>query len=290
MTSVIWVMRFTNATFGNRSSPRLLNVTIRYHLSQFPTSPVVGELTSNMYVDNWTSGCDDHVQAYDMTTGARVILSDAGMCPTQWGSNSTPVVICEFHDQVCWGWVTEGPGYAVALIWRLFLVQWCGGSRRPVWQKSVVLSCIACLFDPLGFVTPFALEAKILIQDLWKTGLGSSMILVSGSPLWLIVWQIQSLTAPSKGHHAAGKDNSAGLLTRGLLAFELVQSGQWLHGPLFLSGDDLWDESEVCLYEGSSESEKKCGEREAEESDYWSSTSCGFVSLSQCLTSSIGVL
>ena len=67
------------------------------------------------------------------------------------------------------------------------------------------------------------------------------------------VTKIQSLTAPSQWHHVAGKDNPADLLTR---ACELVQSDQWFHGPLFLSGDDLWDESEVCLYEGSSESEE----------------------------------
>ena len=46
------VMRFTRVPFGNKSSPSLLNATIRYHLSQYPTSPVVEELTSNMYVDN----------------------------------------------------------------------------------------------------------------------------------------------------------------------------------------------------------------------------------------------
>ena len=46
------VMRFTRVPFGNKSSPFLLNAIIRYHLSQYPTSPVVEELTSNMYVDN----------------------------------------------------------------------------------------------------------------------------------------------------------------------------------------------------------------------------------------------
>ena len=70
------------------------------------------------------------------------------------------------------------------------------------------------------------------------------------------VTEIQSLTAPFQWHHVAGKDNPADLLTQGLSASELVQSDQWLHGPLFLSGDDLSDESEACLYEGSSESEE----------------------------------
>ena len=64
---VTLVMRFTRVPFGNKSSPFLLNATTRYHLSQYLTSPVVEELTTNMYVDNSISGCDGHVQACDMT-------------------------------------------------------------------------------------------------------------------------------------------------------------------------------------------------------------------------------
>ena len=37
--------------------------------------------------------------------------------------------------------------------------------------KRVVLSCIARLFDPLGFVSPFVMVAKILFQELWQLGL-----------------------------------------------------------------------------------------------------------------------
>ena len=385
------VMRFTRVPFGNKSSPFLLNATIRYHLSQYPTSPVVEELTSNMYVDNWISGCDDHVQACDMTREARVIMNEAGMCLTQWGSNSTQVgelVIREFHDKC----VEDGSLKVLGMQWLssgdCFSFSGVVVPDDLCVTKRVVLSCIARLFDPLGFVTPFVMEAKILFQDLWRIGLGwdevvpvdfqgrfrkwlqglecirqwsiprsyagypwrevvslelhgfgdsseraygacvyvrvlgqdgswSASLVFSRArvaPLkrvslprlellgallcsrlvvqvrealklpedtvchcWTdstvaLAWiksdphrwkpfvanrvtEIQSLTAPSQWHHVAGKDNPADLLTRGLSASELVQSDQWLHGPLFLSDDDLWDESEVCLYEGSSESE-----------------------------------
>ena len=53
-----WVMRITHVPFGNNGS---VSVKCRYHLSQYQTSHVVEELTSNMSVDNWISGCDDHV-------------------------------------------------------------------------------------------------------------------------------------------------------------------------------------------------------------------------------------
>lgn len=38
--------------------------------------------------------------------------------------------------------------------------------------KRSVLSIAAQLFDPLGFVEPFLVKSKILMQDLWKAKLG----------------------------------------------------------------------------------------------------------------------
>ena len=37
--------------------------------------------------------------------------------------------------------------------------------------KGLVLSFIARLFDPLGFLTPFSVKAKIIFQQLWVLGI-----------------------------------------------------------------------------------------------------------------------
>ena len=337
-----------------------------------------------MYVDNWISGCDDHAQACDMTKETRVIMSEAGMSLTQWGSNSTQVgelVICEFHDeciedgslkvlsmQGLWESVMEPLDCVCVSFWT------CRGSHLEMVFRLVAWWFQVTCVIPLGFVTPFVLKAKILFQDLWRIGLGWDKVVpvdfqdrlrkwLQGLECirqWSISWsyavypwreivflelhgfgdtperaygacvyvrimgqdgswsvslvfsrarfaplkrvslpqlellrallcsrlvvqvcealklpkdtvchcwtdstvalawiksdphrwkpfvanrvtEIQSLTAYSQWHHVAGKDNPADLLTQGLLASELVQSDQWLHGPLFLSGDDLWD-------------------------------------------------
>lgn len=40
-----------------------------------------------------------------------------------------------------------------------------------LWSKRTVLSVIAKFFDPLGFLTPIHVEAKVFMQELWTLGL-----------------------------------------------------------------------------------------------------------------------
>lgn len=39
-------------------------------------------------------------------------------------------------------------------------------------SKRTVLSLLSRIFDPMGFVSPFVMMAKILLQDVWRGGLG----------------------------------------------------------------------------------------------------------------------
>ena len=60
-------MRFCRVTFGVKSSPFLLNATIRHHLGKFGQSRVVEELLENLYVDDWLSGADSESEVNNMT-------------------------------------------------------------------------------------------------------------------------------------------------------------------------------------------------------------------------------
>ncbi|CAL8111098.1 unnamed protein product [Orchesella dallaii] len=46
----------------------------------------------------------------------------------------------------------------------------CDGGVIPT--KRQILKLVMCLFDPLGFLGHFTVRAKILIQDIWRLGLG----------------------------------------------------------------------------------------------------------------------
>ena len=98
---VVRRMRCVRLPFGNKSSPFLLNATIKHHLSQFPHSRVIEELSENMYVDDWLSWCDDDADGCAMLREADEVMGQAGMSLAKWGSNSEQVLLCrEFQDFV----------------------------------------------------------------------------------------------------------------------------------------------------------------------------------------------
>ena len=54
--------------------------------------------------------------------------------------------------------------------------------------KRVVLSFIARLFDPLGFVTPFVMLAKCLFQEILKQGLTWDQPIPKSMQLLFLGW------------------------------------------------------------------------------------------------------
>jgi hypothetical protein len=163
-------MRFNRVTFGINSSPFLLNATIKHHLSLFPRGKVIEELENNLYVDDWLSGADSEEEALHMFSEACSIMNKASMNLAKWNSNSH--VICDKAGSV----VSEkGLAKVLGSVWLpnedLFAYNGIDIPDGVVVTKRVVLSFIAKLFDPMGFLTPYVMMAKILFQELWVRGL-----------------------------------------------------------------------------------------------------------------------
>ena len=182
------VMRFTRATFGVSASPFLLNATISHHLSKYEQSRAVTEMRSNFYVDDFISGADTADEARALLTEAQSVMADAGMVLSKCTSNS-PVV---FDSAV------SDSGDAESI--KVLGVRWIpspddvftfDGVTIPddvLPTKRVVLSCIARLFDPLGFLTPFTMVAKCLFQTLWQLGLQWDEMLPDESRSIFVRW------------------------------------------------------------------------------------------------------
>ncbi|GFT25026.1 integrase catalytic domain-containing protein [Trichonephila clavipes] len=124
--------------------------------------------------------------------------------------------------------------------------------------KRQMLSIIARIFDPLGFVSPSTIILKIILQDLWKAGLDWDDEI---SPDILNRWnwfqaeisclkqikvprksicatqgweKIHALTSKESWHHIPGKLNPADWATRGLYPKQLLENSEWVAGPKWL--------------------------------------------------------
>ena len=169
------IMKFTRVPFGNSASPFLLNATIKFHLSKYDKEdPTVIELSNNLYVDDWLSGCDSVEQSRGHIQKANDIMALASMHFTKWASNCTNLATnttYEFDSKIN----VQEDQKILGLKWDprtdSFLVN-CGPLTVLVkLTKRIALSLISKIFDPLGFLNPFLIRAKILFQSLWAYNL-----------------------------------------------------------------------------------------------------------------------
>ena len=165
-------MRFTRVTFGNTCSPFCLNAVVRFHLSSIPDDEVVQELRDNIYVDNYLGGADTEEMAKEKYEISSKILSSAGLELSKWTSNSKSLSELFSSSNVHSGNSTEK---VLGVKWNSLNDNFCfeGFDEKVefVNTKRSVLSILSRIYDPLGFVSPFILKAKILFQLICRLGL-----------------------------------------------------------------------------------------------------------------------
>ena len=161
-------MRFTVLPFGLNCSPFILNSVIAHHLNKFPSSHTIHEMTTNLYVDDFWSGCDQPDTGTQIYEEATSVLAEGGFHLTKWVTtdsslgekfNVTPKDICSIL------------GLNLNLIYDTFIFTKLDFYQLSIeYTKRVLLSLIARIFDPLGMLGPYTMFAKILIQKLWRLG------------------------------------------------------------------------------------------------------------------------
>lgn len=174
---VAW--RMTRVTFGTTPSSFLLAATIQHHLNKeqqnFPET--VEKLRNSIYVDDVMLGAAHENQAKGLYQDAKEIFRRAGMNLRKWTSNSEEMMktFSENQDAVptsssetnvlgmTWNTDDDTLGYPVK--------KWMTAEVSERLTKRAVLQESAKVFDPLGFLTPVTVKAKIAIQRLWKTGI-----------------------------------------------------------------------------------------------------------------------
>ena len=168
------VYRFCRVLFGAAPFPYLLNATIQHHLTK-QDDWISEDLQRSIYMDNVVTGTNTEPEVLQYYTSSRSCFQKAGMNLRQWTSNS-PALNRQAHDDGVYAepmvkvlglnWNTKTDTLSLSLA---KLIKQTNSTEKV--SKRSVLSLSSNFYDPLGFVEPVTVKAKIMMQELWKHNL-----------------------------------------------------------------------------------------------------------------------
>lgn len=178
--SNIHVYKLQTVTYGTSSAP-YLSIRVLHQLAQderetFPEACKI--LKSDTYVDDIISGADSESEAIFLQKQLVQLLSAGGFNLRKWTSNSPELMshIPEDFREKSNVFDLNGPNLvkALGLCWNTdkdtfsFEVNF---PIKPDVTKASLLSDAAKLYDPLGWLAPVTIQAKIYFQKLWLEGI-----------------------------------------------------------------------------------------------------------------------
>nr|XP_034195046.1 uncharacterized protein LOC117611218 [Osmia lignaria] len=158
--------QLTTVTYGTKAAPYL----------------AVEPIKNGRYVDDIFGGADTAEHLQDVANQLTQLRQAGGFPLAKWHSISKSLLEALATDQNNAGisfddcetkilgikWTPHEDAFNFATI---------SATQRTQFTKRLVLSEVIQLFDPLGFVAPVVIRAKILIQELWLQELGWGDIL-----------------------------------------------------------------------------------------------------------------
>ena len=186
--------RFCRLVFGLTSSPAILNAVIQKHLSRYKGSEpqVMQLLAESFYVDDFVGGAENIEGGYEIFQTSRKVMKEGGFNLRKWHTNNKVL-----QEKMCSNCTNEQCKPAIAntasidkddmtepketkvlgLNWRCttdeiyfdFTDLIAYFKTLPATKRSV-LQFSAKIFDPLGVLSPFTTQQKILFQHLCVQG------------------------------------------------------------------------------------------------------------------------
>ena len=138
---------------------------------------VARSVEKNFYMDDYLKSVESHEKAISLVDQLRNILARGGFNLTKWVSNSRAVrkmIPRQLRASRVWDLDLGGEVLpverALAVRWNIetdefvFRMQL---KRKPPTRRRLP-SVVSSVYDPLGFISPFLLSAKIILQDLCR--------------------------------------------------------------------------------------------------------------------------
>lgn len=163
-------------TYGTNNAPylatRTLNHVAENNKSKYPLAAKA--LLEQTYLDDILSGADSLSEAIQLRDELIQLLESSGFRLHKWKSNNEALLEPFLSDNSPISLViknTECSDKILGLLWDckddVFRVTQPTSNFSNALTKRQILSYISQMFDPLGFVGPIIVVAKMLIQEIW---------------------------------------------------------------------------------------------------------------------------
>lgn len=177
------IYRFTVLPFGLSCSPYLAKATVQHHVSTYKEKypHIVEEIITNTYMDDLLTGAQSVEEAVGEYETERQIMKEGGMQLLKWKSNSPELIEKFITDKVCSEEDQKELDSETAILgisWKnkqdcfTFHEKGILNSHTDIrLTKRNILKVTGKLYDPPGWLSPYIVTVKILIQMLWERGL-----------------------------------------------------------------------------------------------------------------------
>lgn len=172
--------QLTTATFGTAAAPFMATRTlIQIAEDTRKTYPLAERIIKNdFYVDDLISGSDNLEQAILEKDAVMNSLKTGGMVLRKWTSNDVNLLKTIPHEQTeeALQMFEEDDTKTLGICWNpktdvfSFEVKWI--AEEEATTKRKLLSQASRLYDPLGWIAPVMIKAKMIMQAAYVTELG----------------------------------------------------------------------------------------------------------------------
>lgn len=183
-------------TYGLASSPYLsvkaMQTGAMAMQKEYPEA--VNAIVNDFYMDDALTGAENEQKAMQLAKQMQIVLADSQLPLCKWRSNSK-LLVRELSEQNIESVMLNEQGHTsvLGLKWitttdEFTYIVKCAKIEEKLTKRSI-LSKIGQLYDPVGFLTPVIVRAKLLIQSIWKEHLEWDQLVPEHITLqWKEIW------------------------------------------------------------------------------------------------------
>ena len=174
------IFRLISLPFGLKCSPyiaiRCLKEIAKIWIDQFPRA--CNFILSSFYVDDFIAGANSLDEAFELVKELRDVCKKAGFNLRKWTSNENAILETIQMETVPGGGTFEtfdATAKVLGLLWCQSSDYFFFGIKENLpttISKRIILSQLAEIFDPFGWLGPVVVRGKIIIQELWVLKVG----------------------------------------------------------------------------------------------------------------------